>query len=63
MISGMFKLASGTIGTVKFLMEALAKLGLIIFGNICLEIEFLNTMSEGAGFLEGALASELPVLA
>jgi hypothetical protein len=63
MVCGVLKLASRTVGAVKFLMEALAKLCLIVLGHICLEVQFLNAMSEGARIFKGTETSQFPVLA
>ena len=44
-------------------MKALAKFCLVVFGHVSLGVELLYTMREGAGFLEGTVTGELPVLA
>ena len=59
----MFELASGAVRTVKFFMEALAELSLVVLGDILLRVQFLCTMSEGTGFFEGTVTSEFPILA
>ncbi len=59
----MLELASGTIGTVELLMESLAKLSLVVLGDVGLRVELLCAMGERAAVLEGAVARQLPVLA
>ncbi len=59
----MLELASGAIGTVELLMESLAKLSLVVLGDVGLRVELLCSVGEGAAVLEGAVARQLPVLA
>lgn len=59
----MFELAAGAVGAVKLLMESLAKLSLVVLGDVGLRVELLCTVREGAAGFEGAVARQLPVLA
>jgi hypothetical protein len=57
------ELAPGAIGAIKLLMESLTKLSLVVFRDVRLRVELLCSVGERAAVLEGAVASQLPVLA
>ena len=59
----MLELTPGAIWTVELLMESLAKLSLVVLGDVGLRIKLLCSVGEGAAVLEGAVARQLPVLA
>jgi hypothetical protein len=57
------ELTPRAIGTVEILMKSLAKLSLVVLGDVGLRVELLCAMGERAAVLEGAVARQLPVLA
>jgi hypothetical protein len=59
----MLELAPGAVGAIKVLVESLAKLSLVVFGDVRLRVELLYAMGEGAAVFESAEAGQLPVLA
>jgi hypothetical protein len=59
----MLELATWAIGAVKFFMEALAELSLIVLGHIGFEVKLFDSMSEGTGIFKRTVACQFPVLA
>lgn len=59
----MLELAPGAVGAIQVLVESLAKLSLVVFGDVWLGVELLCAMGEGAAVFESAEAGQLPVLA
>ena len=59
----MLELTPRAIGTVELLMESLAKLSLVVLGDVGLRVELLCSVGERAAVLEGAVSRQLPVLA
>ena len=59
----MLELAPGAVGAIQLLVESLAKLSLVVLGDVGLGVELLCSVGERAAVLEGAVARQLPVLA
>ena len=58
----MQELATRTIRTVHFFVESTTRLGLIVFRDVKLIMQFMRPMSERATILKGTNTCQLPIL-
>ena len=59
----MLELAPGAVWAIQVLVESLAKLSLVVLGDVRLGVELLYAMGEGAAVFKSAEPGQLPVLA
>ena len=59
----MLELAPGAVGAIQVLVESLAKLSLVVLGDVRLGVELLCAMGKGAAVFKSAEPGQLPVLA